>query len=202
MMRNQIKRRAKAHKQAQRERGMLISGAVITLAMLLLIAAYLVWDSGRVTPTAFAYSPDEVTRENGFTATHEMGSGPPIPFLPANGPQPKISLSAVNHNFGRIGPRDVLSQTFAIRNDGAVPLTISRAYTTCGCTSAEFSASVIPPAAQVEIADAEVGAVGQVEGVAQVREQLLVDVIEDRGHGLVLFRKRLTSFTIKTAPLV
>ena len=151
MMRNQIKRRAKAHKQAQRERGMLISGAVITLAMLLLIAAYLVWDSGRVTSTAFAYSPDEVTRENGFTATHEMGSGPPIPFLPANEPQPKISLSAVNHNFGRIGPRDVLRQTFAIRNDGAAPLTISRAYTTCGCTSAEFSASVIPPGGVAEV---------------------------------------------------
>ena len=150
-MRYSRKKQARARKQARQQKSAIVGGAAVVLALALLVATYLVWQDGRGTPAAFAYSPDEVTRESGFTATHEMGSGPPIPFLPANEPQPKISLSAVNHNFGRIGPRDVLSQTFAIRNDGAAPLTISRAYTTCGCTSAEFSASVIPPGGVAEV---------------------------------------------------
>jgi hypothetical protein len=30
-------------------------------------------------------------------------------------------------------------------NLGDAPLTISRAYTTCGCTTAEFTSTVIPP---------------------------------------------------------
>ena len=34
---------------------------------------------------------------------------------------------------------------FVIANQGEALLTISRAYSTCGCTMAEFSASVIPP---------------------------------------------------------
>lgn len=150
-MRHSRKKQTRARKQARQQKSAIVGGAAVVLALALLVVAYLVWQDGRGMPAAFAYSPDEVTWENGFTATHEMGSGPPIPFLPANEPQPKISLSAVNHNFGRIGPRDVLSQTFAIRNDGAAPLTISRAYTTCGCTSAEFSASVIPPGGVAEV---------------------------------------------------
>jgi hypothetical protein len=39
----------------------------------------------------------------------------------------------------------VVERTFIVRNEGEALLTISRAYTTCGCTTAEFSASVIPP---------------------------------------------------------
>src|SRR5690606_38916554 len=49
------------------------------------------------------------------------------------------------YDFGRIGPQEVVEQTFVIRNEGQAPLTISRAYTTCGCTTAAFSASIIPP---------------------------------------------------------
>ena len=32
-----------------------------------------------------------------------------------------------------------------IANQGDASLTISRAYTTCGCTTADFTATVIPP---------------------------------------------------------
>ena len=39
----------------------------------------------------------------------------------------------------------MVRRKFVIRNEGAAPLTIVRAYTTCGCTTAEFSARVIPP---------------------------------------------------------
>ena len=39
----------------------------------------------------------------------------------------------------------MVQHEFAIANVGDAPLTISRAYTTCGCTTADFTATVIPP---------------------------------------------------------
>ena len=39
------------------------------------------------------------------------------------------------------------------------------------------------PAAEVEVADAEVGAVGDLDGVQQGGEEGLLDVVEDAGHG-------------------
>jgi len=92
-----------------------------------------------------AYAEEDVVRDTPFVAIHEMGQGPQIPFLPADQPQPKISVPSDYYNFGRVGPRDVVRRKFVIRNEGNAPLTISRAYTTCGCTTAEFTARVIPP---------------------------------------------------------
>lgn len=92
-----------------------------------------------------AYAPEDVVRGQPFTAIHEMGPGPRIRFLPPNQPQPSIVVREGVHDFGTIGPREVVSETFAIRNDGEAPLTITRAFTTCGCTVAEISARMIPP---------------------------------------------------------
>jgi hypothetical protein len=91
------------------------------------------------------YHPADVAHERPFLAVHEMGEGPPIPFLPRSQPQPKIEIPEDNYNFGLIGPQDVVEHEFIIRNVGDAPLTISRAYTTCGCTKAEVSARVIQP---------------------------------------------------------
>jgi hypothetical protein len=91
------------------------------------------------------YANDDVVHERPLYVVHEMGTGPSIPFLPANQPQPKIVVPKGVYNFGKIGAQEVVTQTFVIRNTGEAPLTISRAYTTCGCTTAEISASVIPP---------------------------------------------------------
>lgn len=120
---------------------------VIGLVALLLGALYAVnyWSKTRASRTVPAYAAGDVATENPIRAGHEMGEGPPIPFLPKDGPQPSISLSERSYDFGKIGPTDVVQRTFVIRNDGEAPLTISRAYTTCGCTAAEISASVIPP---------------------------------------------------------
>lgn len=91
------------------------------------------------------YDPADVVTDQPVLAVHEMEEGPPIPFLPSSQPQPKIQIPEKNFNFGMIGPQDVVEREFIIRNVGDAPLTISRAYTTCGCTTAEFSATVIPP---------------------------------------------------------
>jgi hypothetical protein len=145
------RRPARAQRRARSEK-QLIWGVVVIGGLLLLFGlAYAYWSGGQTAVPAFAYDHNDVVVDGPFTAVHDMSEGPEIPFLPADGPQPKITVSETFYNFGSIGPREVVQRTFAIRNDGDAPLTISRAYTTCGCTIAEFSASVIPPGKVAEV---------------------------------------------------
>ena len=98
--------------------------------------------SEEVDPT---YLPEDVVREGPIRAIHEMGSGPRIPFLPEDQAQPEINIPRDSYNAGRVGPKAIVTKTFVIRNEGDAPLTISRAFTTCGCTTARITARVIPP---------------------------------------------------------
>lgn len=91
------------------------------------------------------YTPADIAHDQPILAVHEMGAGPPIPFLPRDGPQPEIVVNERFFDFGSIGTTEVVTRQFVVANQGEAPLTISRAYTTCGCTTAEFTASVIPP---------------------------------------------------------
>lgn len=118
-----------------------ISGLLLTG-----LGGFLVWNSSSA-QTALAYSPQNVSREKPLHAIHEME--PPslnsIPFITKDNPQPKINIPITFHNFGSIDPEEMVEQEFVIANEGAVPLTISRAYTTCGCTTADFTSTIIPP---------------------------------------------------------
>jgi len=120
--------------------------AVAIIGVLLVASGLFAYVTGNDTAVASPeYHPDDVAHDQPFVAIHEMGEGPAIPFLPQNQPQPKIEVPEKNYDFGSIGPQDVVEHEFIIRNVGKAPLTISRAYTTCGCTSAEISAKVIQP---------------------------------------------------------
>ncbi len=120
--------------------------AILAVGVILVSVALLSYTNGTSTVGASSdYRPDEVAHDQPIVAVHEMGEGPAIPFLPQDQPQPDIVLPQTKFNFGLIGAKDVVEQTFIVRNEGDAPLTISRAYTTCGCTTAEISASVIPP---------------------------------------------------------
>ncbi len=137
-------RRKRRHNKTRRRNWLPI---VITIIGVLLIMGGLVgYVAGNDTAVASSeYHPENVAHDQPFVAVHEMGEGPPIPFLPRNQPQPKIQIPETSYNFGTIGPQDVVEREFIIRNVGEAPLSISRAYTTCGCTTAEISASVIQP---------------------------------------------------------
>lgn len=91
------------------------------------------------------YTADEIAHTRPFRAIHEMGGGVPIPFLAADQPQPKIVVPSTYVDFGVVGPRAIIEREFLVRNEGDAPLTISRAYTTCGCTVADFTARIVPP---------------------------------------------------------
>jgi hypothetical protein len=146
-----VKRQVRVERRAKQEKQMIVGIAVVGVLLLLIGATYGVWGGRSSSPAAFAYSEGDVAREKGFQAVHEMEQGAAIPFLPQDEPQPKINVSERFYNYGSIGATEKVQRTFAIRNDGEAPLTISRAYTTCGCTVANFSASVIQPGQVAEV---------------------------------------------------
>lgn len=97
--------------------------------------------------TEVSYQPEDIVYGDGIEAVHEMGGASlsSIQFLPEDGPQPKIAVSETFFDFGDIGSAEVVQHEFVVANLGEAPLSISRAYTTCGCTTATISASEIPP---------------------------------------------------------
>jgi hypothetical protein len=136
-----------ARRERRQQKTSIVSIVVGIAGILLLAGAFYLYMGGQQQTASGSteYTEADVAHEGAFVAQHEMGEGPPIPFLPAGDPQPRVTVPETSYNFGRIGPQDVVERNFIVRNEGEAPLTISRAYTTCGCTTAEFSASVIPP---------------------------------------------------------
>jgi hypothetical protein len=136
--------RERQHRRQQRLIPMILmtSFGVILIAM----AGYFLveFDSSN---SGLKYSDKDIVYDQPLSAIHEMDGTTvdQIAFLPKDGPQPKIAVSEDFHDFGNIGPSDVVTKDFYIANLGDAPLTISRAYTTCGCTTAEFTGTVIPP---------------------------------------------------------
>lgn len=134
------------HQRQQRQKGLQIT--VIVVGFLLIgFSGFWLFNRNKSSIASIEYAPEDVVYGQTLHATHEM-DGPKlgeIPFLPKGGPQPKISLSEDFYDFGVIDPKDIVTYQFAIFNQGEAPLTISRVYTTCGCTTADFTATVIPP---------------------------------------------------------
>lgn len=147
---NRKERRRQARQQARRKNT--IAAVIMVVALLVLAGSLYTYFSGSQTAVAaLDYEPEDIVYDQPIQAIHEMGEGPPIPFLPRDQAQPAIAVSEKTYNFGSIGPTDVVERKFVIFNTGDAPLTISRAYTTCGCTTANISASVIPPGKVAEV---------------------------------------------------
>ncbi len=145
------KRRKLAQQQTRRRKSVIVA-IVLAIGLSLIASGIYAYLSGtRTTAAALDYDPEDIVYDQPILAIHEMGEGPPIPFLPRNEPQPSIAISEKSYDFGNIGPNDVVERTFAVFNTGGAPLTISRAYTTCGCTTAEISTRSIPPGKVAEV---------------------------------------------------
>lgn len=141
------KRALRERVKKQRQRQKLIPVLIIVAGLVLVGAGLYFAFGGRPAKAALEYAPEDVTYDRPLHAVHEME--PPnlasIPFLPQDGPQPEIAISERFYNFGSIGSTEVVQREFVIANQGDAPLTVSRAYTTCGCTTADFTGTVIPP---------------------------------------------------------
>lgn len=145
MSKKNQKRRSRIQKRQREERLKKFGiGAMFFSGILLVGAAAYSWWSGQQS-IEIDYRPEDIAYDLPLHAVHEMGEGPPIPFLSAGDPQPQIEINERFHDFGSIGATEVVTRQFVIANTGDAPLTISRAYTTCGCTTADFTSAIIPP---------------------------------------------------------
>ncbi len=142
------KARAGIQRRRQREarrKSILFIGAGLAGLAVILASGWYLRGSRQTAQAAFDYRPEDVVYDRPLHAVHEMEAGPSIPFLPSDGPQPRIAVNESFFNFGSVGPTDVVTRDFVIANLGPAPLMISRAYTTCGCTTADLTSSYIPP---------------------------------------------------------
>lgn len=100
-----------------------------------------------LTQDKFEYRQEDIAYGESIHAVHEMDGSKlyAIPFYPAGSPQPKIQASHLFVDLGSIGADEVVTHEIAIKNVGDAPLIVSRAYTTCGCTTAHITASELQP---------------------------------------------------------
>ena len=70
---------------------------------------------------------------------------------PADQPVPRLNMPDRSHNFGRVYARWEVSHIFVLQNTGTADLVISNLVTSCGCTTAELSSSVIPPGYRADL---------------------------------------------------
>lgn len=121
-------------------------GTVGILVLALLIYAASIWSA---TNSTIYYTPADVVHGVEMHAVHEMGfskNNQTASFSPTSSTaKPDMQLSEKYYDFGAVNAHQVLTRTFVIANSGQSPLIIRRAYTTCGCTIADFTAAEIPP---------------------------------------------------------
>lgn len=70
---------------------------------------------------------------------------------PTNVPLPRLDLPSVSHDFGDIFSLWDVTHVFAVQNTGDADLVIGNLVTSCGCTTAELSSSVIPPGQRADL---------------------------------------------------
>lgn len=135
---------ARAIRQKQQKR---LATVFVLFGIAVIAAGLLAAPASELKGELIDYRPEDIVYERPLRAVHEMEPSTVgnISFLPKDGPQPKIKVSEVLFDFGSIGATEIAQHDFIIANVGDAPLTIYRAYTTCGCTTADFTSTVIPP---------------------------------------------------------
>lgn len=120
-----------------------LAGVLIIGYILYMLSAF-----GTRTPK-ISYSPSDVVYGEKFVAIHLMSNiatgKPASQSFSDSALEPTIQLSENFYDFGSVSSTEVLTRTFIISNTGKSPLIIQESYTTCGCTTAEFTAKEIPP---------------------------------------------------------
>jgi hypothetical protein len=124
----------------------LILGTVGLVLLGLFIYALTLWRWG---DSSIQYNAGNVVYGQKIHAVHVIDANDALPrpdfSAAASSVKPEMRLSETYYNFGSVDDRQILSRTFVIANSGQTALVIRRAYTTCGCTTADFTASKIPP---------------------------------------------------------
>ena len=64
---------------------------------------------------------------------------------------PKLVVEDADYSFGQTFQGTKVEHTFSFRNTGDAPLTVEKVRSSCGCTAALVSATLIPPGGKGEI---------------------------------------------------
>ena len=118
------------------------------LALALAAAAGLAGMRYLARPVTGAGAAVEVVNTRPLQAVHNLPEGASAPEQGSLGlaeGRAQVELPVDFYDFGGVGAREVAQHEFLILNRGDAPLILRGAYTTCGCTRAQISASVIPP---------------------------------------------------------
>ena len=127
--------------------------------LILGIVALANWASSRPAPAAQAADPAQLLPlaepVNPIAGFHDMENMPnpnaAAHPVEAGVPQANVDLPVPRWDWGDIPRMPAVQQTFPIQNTGNEPLMISNVVTSCGCTTAELSSSVIPSGQRADL---------------------------------------------------
>jgi len=72
--------------------------------------------------------------------------------LSKDAPQPDVAVEPANRYLGALGRKDVVNLKYVVVNTGNKDLVIDNVVTSCGCTTADLSHSIIPPGHRADLA--------------------------------------------------
>jgi len=136
-----------------------LSASVVALG----IVAGLVFGYGWGPSTSVSGQPSEAqsdslvplsTQGKSISGWHDMANIPKYtyrPPLPKGTPQPDITVKPSNRDLGYVGSKDVVNLNYAVVNEGDQDLVVDSVVTSCGCTTAELSNSIIPPGHRADL---------------------------------------------------
>lgn len=108
-----------------------------------------------VAQTALADLPPLSTQGKSIYGWHDMANIPKNVKgrpLSKDRPQPDVVVKPANRYLGSLGRTDVVNLSYVVINDGDQNLVIDNVVTSCGCTTATLSHSVIPPGHRADLA--------------------------------------------------
>ncbi|HSJ56330.1 MAG TPA: DUF1573 domain-containing protein [Anaerolineae bacterium] len=134
-------------------------GAILTIVVVLV--GLNLWQTVSAEPPVTTRSEDVTAllplapERRPLTGGHDMTRLPrqtPAPQpVPEGAVLPAVDLPSAVYDFGRIPPDPEVAHVFAVQNRGEADLEIWNLVTSCGCTTARLSSSVIPPGQRADL---------------------------------------------------
>ena len=138
---------------------LIMGGTILVLGLMLLNNRAMSSPATADTPSAPAVDTANLlplaSPVNPIVGGHDMNNMPDLsrtPPRPVTGiPQANVDLPLLSMDWGTIPAKPPVSQTFPIQNTGNKSLLINSVVTSCGCTAAALSSSVIPPGQRADL---------------------------------------------------
>lgn len=153
-----------AHRSSRRPSDSAVLTVMVGVTILVLgVIVLLNWASNRAlapVEASVAVEPSALlplaAPVNPVVGGHDMNNMPDSSQIhphsvPAGEPQPNVDLPLMQWDWGTIPAIPAVSQTFPIQNTGDEPLIITSVVSSCGCTIASLSSSVIPPGQRADL---------------------------------------------------